>query len=91
MNREQAGAAKQQAIANGELKYDGMACKTCGGTLRYTAHNSCVPCKLARAQEWRARNPEKQRQCHENWRNNNREYLRVYYKMQHLRAKEQTA
>lgn len=90
MNREQAGAAKQQATANGESKYDGMTCKTCGGTLRYTIGDACVPCAKAKARARQVAKPEQQRQYHEQWRNKNREYLREYQKMQKLRAKEQS-
>ena len=88
MNREQAGAAKQQAIANGESKYNGMACKTCSGTLRYTVGSACVLCAKARTRARQVASPEKQRQYHERWRNSNRDYLRAYYKVQKLRVKE---
>lgn len=80
MNREQAGAAKQQAIASGESKYDGMACKTCGGTLRYTTGSACVLCAKAHTRARQVAKPEQQRQYHKTWRNKNREYLREYPK-----------
>lgn len=87
----QAKAARLQAQESGESKYVGVACKVCGSTQRYTTGNACALCQKARARAWQVAKPEQRRQYHETWRSNNREYLRAYYKMQKLRAKEQAA
>lgn len=38
---------RKLAAKNGEPRYEGGPCKTCGGTTRYTANATCVVCSLA--------------------------------------------
>ena len=89
MDKAQAKVARLQAQANGENKYTGIACNVCRGTQHYTIGNACVLCAKARTRARQVASPEKQRKYHEQWRCNNRDYLRAYYKVQKLRAKEQ--
>ena len=87
MDLAQAKAARLQAQENGESKYSGMACGNCGGEVRYTNGGGCAKCIKSRSKA----NPELNKMYHEVWRNNNREYLRAYYKVQRMRAKEQAS
>ena len=40
---------RMQAAAKGEKKYDGLPCKNCGLTKKYTLNASCIKCSNAYA------------------------------------------
>ncbi len=52
---------RQQAIEQGKPRFEGVACRICGGTLRYVINCDCVKCSCRRSKLFRQRTQAKVR------------------------------
>lgn len=50
---------RQEAIAQGLTRYNGVECAICGNTLRYTVNTGCVSCAKIRAKAYRRKVSDK--------------------------------
>lgn len=53
---------RKQAIDEGKSRYEGVACRNCGGTLRYVINCDCVKCSRDRARVCQRKTRERMRQ-----------------------------
>jgi len=82
-----------EAQAAGLIRYNGKPCKKCSSTERYARNGNCAPCTVATAKKWRCVNADskKIKATAANWREDNRDYLRVYLKAWRLKKQERAA
>ncbi len=80
-----------EAQINGAVRFIGKPCKKCGSTERYARNGNCAPCTIATSKKWKSANYQKVKTGAGRWREDNRDYLRVYLKAWRLKKQEQAA
>lgn len=68
------------AAVRGERVFLGTPCKTCGNCERrvHESRHVCVHCDIDRATLYAKANPEKCKKSQKKWRDEHKEYLRLY-------------
>lgn len=68
------------AAARGDRIFLGTPCKTCGNCKRrvHESRHVCVHCDINRSTAYAKANPEKCKKAQKKWRDEHKEYLRLY-------------
>ena len=84
-------STRRQAFLQGETRYHGRPCCSCGNTERYVCCSNCVEC--SRERKLREYHADPQKSCRKamQWARENREYLNAYNRACYQKKKEQAA
>lgn len=84
-------STRRQAFLQGQTRYHGSPCCSCGNTERYVSHSNCVECSRVRTQRRYHADPQKACRKAMQWARENREYLNVYNRAWSQKKREQAA